>query len=394
MYRKIISLSIMLSLMLVGLSQAAAHAAPPAAAPKCDQTYSVQKDDWLSKLADKFLGDVLAYPAIALATDMNRAADSSFALVSNPDLIEVGDKLCIPSKDDAKTLLATKFKILVDTKGPGSGNPFWRAVEDGAKAMSQTWGVVDLTIQAPPQESDVQTQVNQLEDALTKKTDAIVVAATDQVALNSTLDKAKAANVPILTIDSDANWTGKLSFIGTDNKAGGKLAGQFLCKQLGQGAKVAILEGNMTAQSIADRVAGAKDGLTGCGATIVKELGEPTHSVAGGQKVMEDILTASPDVQGVFCINDQQATGALNAANAAGKKPLIVGFDASDPAVLKIIAGGSNFAASVRQQPANMGRFGIMWAIAALTGNAKDVSPRIDTGTILVTKDNAAQFLQ
>jgi ribose transport system substrate-binding protein len=393
MYRKIISLSVMLSLMLVGLSQAA-QAAPPSAAPKCDQTYSVQKDDWLSKLADKFYGDVLAYPAIALATDMNRPADSSFALVSNPDLIEVGDKLCIPTKDDATALLATKFKILVDTKGPGSGNPFWRAVEDGAKAMSQTWRVVDLTIQAPPQESDVQTQVNQLEDALTKKTQAMVVAATDKVALNSTLDKAKAATVPVLTIDSDADWAGKLSFIGTDNKAGGKLAGQFLCKQLGQGAKVAILEGNMTAQSIADRVAGAKDGLAGCGATIVKELGEPTHSVAGGQKVMEDILTASPDVQGVFCINDQQATGALNAANAAGKKPLIVGFDASDPAVLKIIAGGSNFAASVRQQPANMGRFGIMWAIAALTGNAKDVAARIDTGTILVTKDNAAQFIQ
>jgi ribose transport system substrate-binding protein len=392
MYRKIISLSIMLSLMLLGLSQAAAHAAPPFAAPTCDQTYSVQSDDWLSKLADKFLGDVLAYPAIALATDMNRAADPSFALVSNPDVISVGDKLCIPSKDDAKTLLATKYKILVDTKGPGSGNPYWRIVENGSKAMAQTWGVVDLTIQAPPQESDVQTQVNQLEDALTKKTDAIVVAATDLVALNSTLDKAKAANVPVLTIDSDANWSGKLSFIGTDNKAGGKLAGQFLCKQLGQGAKVAIIEGNMTAQSIADRVAGAKDGLATCGATIVKELGEPTHSVAGGQKLMEDILTANPDVQGVFCINDNQATGAVNAAKAAGKKPLITGFDANPDAV-KLIASG-DLAASVAQSPLNMGRFGVMYAVVALTGNSKDIPPRIDTGTTLVTKDNAAQFLQ
>src|SRR5712691_6198173 len=125
MYRKIIALSVILSLTLVGLSQAA-QAAPPSAAPKCDQTYSVQRDDWLSKLADKFYGDILAYPAIALATDMNHASDSSFALVVNPDLIEVGDKLCIPSKDDAKALNATKYKILVDTKGPGSGNPFWR----------------------------------------------------------------------------------------------------------------------------------------------------------------------------------------------------------------------------------------------------------------------------
>lgn len=391
MSRKIVPLVILMVLLSVVLTQAA-FAAPAAAAPKCDQTYLVQKDDWLSKLADKYYGNVLSYPAIAIATLMNRAADPKFALISDPDQIEVGMQLCIPSKADATTLLATKYKIMVNTKGPGSGNPFWRTVENGAKAAATTWGVVDLTLQAPPTEQDVQIQVSQLEDAITKKIQAFVVAATDQVALNSTLDKAKAAGIPVLTIDSDANWAGKLSFIGTDNKAGGMLAGQFLCKQLGQGAKVAIIEGNMTAQSIADRVAGAKAGLATCGATIVKELGEPTHSVAGGQKLMEDTLTANPDVQGVFCINDNQAMGALNAAKARAKKPLIVGFDANPDAVKAVAAG--DLAATVAQTPANMGRYGIFWSIVALTGNSKDIVNRIDTGTTLVTKDNAAQFGQ
>jgi ribose transport system substrate-binding protein len=391
MFRKFLLLILLLGLMLIGLP-AAVGAAPAAAAPKCDQDVSVQKDDWLSKLADKYLGDVFAYPAIALATNMKHAEDASYALVVIPDEIEVGWKLCIPSKADATTLLATKYKILMDTKGPGSGNPFWKTVEDGAKAMAQSWGVVDLTIQAPPQESDVQTQINQLEDALTKKIQGFVVAATDKVALNSTLDKAKAANVPVVTIDSDADWAGKLSFIGTVNKAGGKLAGDFLCKKLGKGAKVAIIEGNMTAQSIADRVAGAKEGLAACGATLVKELSEPTHSVAGGQKLMEDILTANPDVQGVFCINDNQALGALAAAKAAGKTPLIAGFDANPDAVKSVAAGG--LAATVAQKPVNMGRFGVAWIMVALTGNAKDIPNRIDTGTTLVTKDNAADFLK
>jgi ribose transport system substrate-binding protein len=385
MLRKIVPLLVVLSLMLLLFPQVTR-----AAAPACAKDYSVQADDWLSKLADKEFGGVSTYPALALATNMKHAEDPSYALITDPNTIEVGMKLCVPSAADAKTLNATRYKILVDTKGPGSGNPYWRIVEVGADDAAKTWGVIDLTHQAPPQESDVQTQINQLEDALTKGTQGLVLAATDAVALNSTLDKYKAANVPLVTIDSDANSTVKLSFIGTDNKAGGKLQGQYVCKVLGAGAKVGLIEGNLTAQSIADRVAGAKEGLATCNATIVKELSENTHSIAGGQKLAEDILTANPDVQALISINDNQALGALAAAQAAGKKPMIVGYDANPDALKSILAGG--MAATIAQRPRNMGIFGVNWIMVALTGNAKEIPGRIDTGTALVTKDNAAQF--
>lgn len=385
MLRKIVPMVFVLSMLVLVLPTKTF-----AAAPACAKDVSVQADDWLSKIADKELGAVGAYPAIVLATDMKHAADSTYALIVDPNQIDVGMKLCIPSAADATTLNGTKYKVLVDTKGPGSGNPYWLQVEKGSDQAAKTWGVIDLTHQAPPQESDVQTQINQLEDALTKGTQGLVLAATDAVALNSTLDKYKAGNVPLVTIDSDANTTDKLSFIGTDNKAGGKLQGQFVCKQLGAGAKVGLIEGNLTAQSIADRVAGAKEGLATCNANIVKELSEPTHSIAGGQKLAEDILTSNPDVQALISINDNQALGALAAAQAAGKKPLIVGYDANPDALKSILADGES--ATIAQRPVNMGIFGVNWIMVAITGNAKDIPNRIDTGTALVTKDNAAQF--
>ena len=84
-----------------------AWAAPVAQTPACAETYTVQADDWLSKIADKFLGDSLAYPAITAATNDARTADASFAAITNPDVIEVGWKVCIPNAEHAQALLAS-----------------------------------------------------------------------------------------------------------------------------------------------------------------------------------------------------------------------------------------------------------------------------------------------
>lgn len=69
------------------------------------QVYIVQRDDWLSKLADKFYGDILAYPAIAEATNAKAVEDDSFTVIDDPDLIEVGQKLWIPTPAEAAVLL-------------------------------------------------------------------------------------------------------------------------------------------------------------------------------------------------------------------------------------------------------------------------------------------------
>src|SRR5262245_5549577 len=99
---------LLISMLLSSLVPAtAAWAAPAAQEITCAEEYTVQADDWLSKISEKLLGDVLAFPAIAEATNQKHAADATFAEVSDPNLIEVGWKLCIPGVEDAQALLAS-----------------------------------------------------------------------------------------------------------------------------------------------------------------------------------------------------------------------------------------------------------------------------------------------
>ena len=80
-------------------------ATPGYAQTSCEDTYTVQADDWLSKLADRFFGNILAYPAILDATNTAAANDDTYSTIQNPDEIEVGQVLCVPSSDAAEAFL-------------------------------------------------------------------------------------------------------------------------------------------------------------------------------------------------------------------------------------------------------------------------------------------------
>ena len=98
--------SSLLSLTLLVAAATSAFAAPVnQAMMACEQNHVVQADDWLSKLADKYFGEVLAYPAIVEATNAAAQADNSYATITNPDLIEIGWQLCIPSAADAEAVI-------------------------------------------------------------------------------------------------------------------------------------------------------------------------------------------------------------------------------------------------------------------------------------------------
>jgi len=101
MFKNALMATLLLLLVMTGVVNAAAP--PPQAG---GQEYTVLADDWLSKLADKFYGDIFAWPAIWLATNAKAAEDTSFAAIDNPDVIEIGQKLWIPDADEAASLLA------------------------------------------------------------------------------------------------------------------------------------------------------------------------------------------------------------------------------------------------------------------------------------------------
>jgi iron(III) transport system substrate-binding protein len=109
MSRKIF-LSLIILTLTAGLLSAGVMAAPGFQAE--GQDYIVQADDWLSKLAEKFYGDVLAFPAIVEATNAKAAADNSYTAINNPDVIEIGQKLFIPTAQEASTLLGEQVPFL------------------------------------------------------------------------------------------------------------------------------------------------------------------------------------------------------------------------------------------------------------------------------------------
>ena len=203
------------------------------------------------------------------------------------------------------------------------------------------------------------------------------------------LQKAVDAGIKVILIDNDIpDWDGKTAVVATDNLAGGKLAGAFLAKTLKPGAKIAVLQGVLGNPSLDDRVTGMLDGL-GSGFTIVSKT--PTDcDQTKGLNAGQDALTANPDLDAIYSACGPPITGALQAVKAAGKegKLVTVGFDAS-PDEVKAIIGGTE-TASVAQFPAKMGSLGAQTAFDAASG--KTVQAKVDTGTEIVTKDNASKF--
>lgn len=101
------SVILVMILMLSGVNSPSVLAGPSATSPVCSEEYIVQANDWLSKVADKYYGSTLAYPAIVAVTNEAHANDASFATITNPDEIEVGWKICIPTTEQAQALLAS-----------------------------------------------------------------------------------------------------------------------------------------------------------------------------------------------------------------------------------------------------------------------------------------------
>jgi ABC-type sugar transport system substrate-binding protein len=272
-------------------------------------------------------------------------------------------------------------------KGPGAGNPFWAAVEAGARAAGAEHGV-EVIVVAPPQESDVQAQINQIEDLIAQKVSGIALAPTDPNALAPVVEAAKAQGIPVVFVDTRGVNEG-VSFIGTNNEVGAALAAKYLCDTLPSGAEVAILQGLISQSTGQERYNGAKGGLEGCGLKIVAE--QPANwDRATGISVTETILAGNPNLAGIFGSNDNMALGAVEAVKQAAllDKITIVGFDANPDAANAIIAG--DMEASIAQAPSNMGKFGIESLIKLSKGESLEAW--VDTGTVLVDASNAAEY--
>jgi ABC-type sugar transport system substrate-binding protein len=145
--------------------------------------------------------------------------------------------------------------------------------------------------------------------------------------------------IPVVFVDTKGT-NACVSFIGTNNEVGAKMAADYICKGVPKGSEVAILQGIITQSTGKARSDGAQAGLAACGLKVVA-VQPGDWDTAKGQAATENILTAHPNIKGIFASNDNMAMGAIEALRSAKKlkNVMVVGFDGTPAASKAILAG-------------------------------------------------------
>jgi len=269
---------------------------------------------------------------------------------------------------------------------------WWQRVKTGAEEAARAVPGVRLAVLAPEREINIDQQAAILEDQITKRISALAVAPAGVSEILPLLDRAKSAGIPVIIFDTDVDWPSRVSFVGADNRRGGRLAGEHIVKLLGGKGKVAVIRGILGIRTHDDRLAGFRDAIAAAPGIEIVTVQPANSERALGMSVMENILTTHPDLKAVFATNDQMALGAVEAVaarNSSGKV-VVVGVDATKEATVAIQKG--TLSADVAMHPEALGRGAVETAIKAARG--EPVNKVVDTGETLVTKENAAEFLR
>jgi ribose transport system substrate-binding protein len=271
-------------------------------------------------------------------------------------------------------------------------HPFFVDMSRGAQEAADRLGVT-LQVQAAEREIDVEKQMQIVENLIQTGIKALAITPSGSREIVSALVKANQANVPVVVVDTrvdpkaaaDANLRTE-TFVGSDNYDGGRIAGDFLVKESGGKARVAVLEGIPGHETGDSRMRGFRDAVkASAGITIVAS--QPANWERDqGFTVFQNMLQAHPDIDSVFACSDLMALGAIEAIAAAGKtgKIRVIGFDALDDAKKAIAAG--TMAASVAQFPYEMGKVAVESAVKVMRG--EKVERDIKVPLELVTKEN------
>lgn len=261
-------------------------------------------------------------------------------------------------------------------------NPFFVTLRDGAQAMADQLGLQLLVTDA---QDSVSTQISDIEDLIQRGVQVLIVNPTDSDAVVPAVLAANAAGVPVIAVDRGVGAGARLAYyIVSDNVAGGGAAGEFICAALGGSGAVVELEGIPGVSATRERGQGFNEAIAAaCPDVTVVARQTANFNRAEGLTVMENILTAQPDIAAVFAHNDEMALGALQAIEASGRDILVVGFDATDDAVRAVQE--CRMGATVAQLPAQLGAQAVEAAQAILADGAPESVVNVAVALELVT---------
>ena len=263
-------------------------------------------------------------------------------------------------------------------------NPFFKVIADNIEAEAKKAGYDTIITDG---DMKVEEQRRQVQDFIVKKCSAIVLCPTDAVSIGPVIQEANAAGIPVFTADLACldPKAEVVSHIATDNLAGGKQAGEAMIEALGEsGGKVVILHFKK-AESCLLRVQGFREVIDAHNKKretgkieIVSELPGEGHTDQG-YKCTQDALQTSPDLAGIFAINDPSALGARAALEKAGKadQVKIIGFD-GQPDGKQAIKDGKIYADPI-QYPDRIGRMTVQTILKYFDGEKVEKQQLIPT---------------
>jgi ribose transport system substrate-binding protein len=267
----------------------------------------------------------------------------------------------------------------------GSQHQFWQAVQKGATDEAAKLGAT-ITYEGPASESEVDKQLTMLQTALDKKPAAICFAALDSKAATPLLEKAKAANIPVVGFDSGVDSEIPVTTVTTDNIAAAGEAADQMAKLIGDAGKVAVIVHDQTSRTGIDRRDGFVNQIKAKHPNIEVVAveygaGDPVKSA----DLAKAIMTANPDLKGFFGANEGSIKGVLNALKETGKKDVVaIGYDSGEQQLAAIKDGTE--AGAITQNPIGIGAKCVSAAMDAING--KSMEKIIDTGYYWYDKTN------
>jgi ribose transport system substrate-binding protein len=291
-----------------------------------------------------------------------------------------------------------KTQIVVIGK---SMNPYWTSVEKGVTAAAAELGV-DAALFVPPQEN-VAAQIQLMETNIAKRVDGIAIAPSNPEALEQIMHKAADAGIIVTTLDTPpVEGSVSSAYIGTDNFAAGRIAGETMSKLLPQGGKVGIVRGSDTALNALQRTDGFTSALRGTGITPLPPVNDHEDAAVALQ-LASSILSTHPDLAGAFGVyayNGPAWASAIKEARAAGEIKIVC-FDATSDSISGIKSGAID--AVVAQREYDMGyksvqildlmvRKGIQQALTELGAEGHKINTGVDVVTAANLRDYEAQL--
>jgi ribose transport system substrate-binding protein len=267
-----------------------------------------------------------------------------------------------------------------------ASNPFFQSMANGVRAGAEQMGA---TLNVQDGRQDLGAQNEQIDAFIQQQVDVLLINAVDSEGIGPAVERAKNAGITVVAIDVQAR--GAEATVTLDNTEAGSIACTHLADQIGGNGNILLVNGTPIS-SVQDRVTGCKQALQRYpGITIVAEQ-NGDNGRAEAHTITTDMLTAHPDVKGIFGINDPTALGATLAAQEAGFRDLvIVGVDGSPEAVAELQKPDSMFRGTAKQDPNTQGAIALEMAQKLFTGQPLEQNSVL-VPTEFITRDNLAQY--